>query len=79
MKTLIPLVYENGVFRPEGPVDLPEGAHVDLLVDDSPEAVLREVRARFPKAFGEFPKENAEEIAAIIEEEFGMASIDDED
>lgn len=78
MKTLIPLVYEDGVFRPEVPVNLPNGSQYQLVVDDSPEARLTQLQARFPKAFGGFPKKDADEILAIIEGEFGVVEPDDE-
>lgn len=32
MKTSIPAVYENGVFRPMAPVNLPEHCEVDVTV-----------------------------------------------
>ena len=33
MTTTIPAVFDQGVFRPEGPVSLPEGTRVTLTVD----------------------------------------------
>lgn len=41
---MITAIYENGVFRPTGPVDLPEGTTVHVL---APDAVL-DVRALVP-------------------------------
>lgn len=32
--TMIPAIYENGVFRPTGPVDLPEGAAVRVVPEE---------------------------------------------
>jgi len=46
---LIQAIYENGVFRPITPVDLPSGTHVDLILiepEDDPVAILK---ARFPQ------------------------------
>lgn len=33
MTTGVDAVYENGVFKPEGPVDLPEKAKVHLVIE----------------------------------------------
>src|SRR5258708_61961 len=30
-------IYENGVFRPLGPIELPEGARVEVIVVEQPE------------------------------------------
>lgn len=37
-RTDIPVIYENGVFRPESPVDLPERSrhHISIHDDSSP-------------------------------------------
>ena len=34
--SLIPAIYEQGVFRPLQPVELPEGARVEVLANDQP-------------------------------------------
>lgn len=65
-------VYENGVFRPKMPVDLPEGTEVALLLPEqkaekSPAQIMKE---RYPKSFGSFPTEDAEDMAGHIREEF---------
>ena len=43
---VIPAVFEDGVFKPKAPVDLPEATVVDLHVamrDSSPEARLKAI------------------------------------
>jgi predicted DNA-binding antitoxin AbrB/MazE fold protein len=65
----IPAVFENGVFRPNAPVNLPSGAKVDLIMpepQDDPVAILK---ARFPNSFGGLSDEDAEEMRKAIEEE----------
>jgi hypothetical protein len=37
MSTYLEAVYENGVFRPLQPVQLPEQTHVTVTVDDVPD------------------------------------------
>lgn len=62
-------VYENGVFRPTTPVDLPSGTKVDLILiepHDDPVAILK---ARFPNSFGGLSREDGEEMMRIIDEE----------
>jgi predicted DNA-binding antitoxin AbrB/MazE fold protein len=34
--TTITAIYENGVFRPTGPVDLPEGSTVRVVPEEAP-------------------------------------------
>ena len=65
----IPAVYENGVFGPNAPVNLPSGAKVELIMaepQDDPVAILK---ARFPNSFGGLSDEDAEEMRKAIEEE----------
>lgn len=67
---MIPAIYQDGVFKPDTPVDLPSGSKVDLMVSgpqDDPVAILK---ARFPDSFGGFPREQGEEIIKAIDGEF---------
>jgi predicted DNA-binding antitoxin AbrB/MazE fold protein len=45
MSKVIEAVYENGVFRPLEPVQLPEGEHVQVTVPDLPAAWQRRLAA----------------------------------
>lgn len=66
----IPAVFENGVFRPNTPVDLPSGARVDLMMAESQDDPVAILKARFPDSFGGFPREDGEEMMRAIDEEF---------
>jgi predicted DNA-binding antitoxin AbrB/MazE fold protein len=44
MSQTIEAIYENGVFRPLGPVELRDGAHVRLKVEPTAAEVEREIR-----------------------------------
>jgi len=65
----IPAVYENGVFKPNAPVDLPSGAKVDLIVSEPQDDAVAILKARFPNSFGGLSDEDAEEMRKAIEEE----------
>jgi predicted DNA-binding antitoxin AbrB/MazE fold protein len=69
--------YRNGAFVPESPVTLPEGARVEVVFSDQVHATAEELRARFPEAAGVMPKEDADEMRRIIDEEFGRIDPDD--
>jgi len=78
MKTIIPAIYEDGVFRPTVSVNLPSGSHHRLVVEaDQPTEALDDVDARFPGLFAPFPREDADQMLAIIEEAFGRVESDD--
>lgn len=73
----IPATYENGVFKPQSPVDLPQGARVDLLVSEPQDDPVAVLKTRFPNSFGIMPREDADEMQRIIDEEFGKVNPDD--
>ena len=72
----IPAVFENGVFRPDAPVDLPSGAKVDLMVAEPQDDAVAILKARFPNSFGGLPREDGEEMMRAIDEEFGRIDPD---
>jgi predicted DNA-binding antitoxin AbrB/MazE fold protein len=76
MKT-IPVIYENGVFRPKTPVDLPSGAQVELIMPDSEDDAVAILKRRHPNSFGIMPAEDADELQRIINEEFGRVNPDE--
>jgi predicted DNA-binding antitoxin AbrB/MazE fold protein len=47
---MIEAVYENGIFKPPGPVNLPEGAHVRLPAEASTTVSVEELRRRLISA-----------------------------
>ena len=67
MRTIL-AIYENGVFRPQEPIDLPSGSRVVISLPDDrdPVEVMRE---RFPLSFGALSDEDAEKMKRAIEEE----------
>jgi predicted DNA-binding antitoxin AbrB/MazE fold protein len=73
----IPAVFENGVFKPNAPVDLPSGAKVDLIVSESQDDPVAIMKARYPQSFGCMPAEDADEMLHIIDEEFGRVNPDE--
>jgi predicted DNA-binding antitoxin AbrB/MazE fold protein len=44
MSHTIEAIYEDGIFKPLGPVELREGAHVRLKVEPTADEVEREIR-----------------------------------
>lgn len=78
MKTIIPAIYEDGVFRPTVSVDLPSGSRHRLVVEAEQQAgAVDDVDARFPGLFAPFPREDAHQMLAIIEEAFGRVEHED--
>ena len=69
MMLTITAVFENGVFRPNAPVDLPSGAKVDLIMPEPLDDPVAIMKARFPNSFGGLSNEDAEEMRKGIEEE----------
>jgi predicted DNA-binding antitoxin AbrB/MazE fold protein len=47
---MIEAVYENGIFRPLGPVNLPEGARVRIEAEASTTVIVEELRRRLISA-----------------------------
>ncbi len=76
MKT-IRAVYENGVFRPEGPVELTPGAKVDVILADEVRANRDRLKQRFPNSFGVLTNEEADELQNAIGDEFERIDGDD--
>lgn len=73
----IPAVFENGIFRPNTPVDLPSGTQVNLIMaepQDDPVAILK---ARFPNSFGGLSREDGEEMMKAIEEACERVDLDE--
>jgi len=75
MKT-IPATFENGVFRPKSPVDLPSGTELDIIVPEATDDPVAILKARYPESFGGFPEGAAREIMAAINDQFGRINQD---
>ena len=71
MKT-IAAIYENGVFKPEGPVSLQPGARVEISLPDERDH-MEIMRERFPLSFGAMSDEDAEAMKRVIEEDDPVA------
>lgn len=65
----IPAVFENGVFRPQTPVNYQPGTRLDLIVPDPDDDAVAILKARFPNSFGGLPDKDAQEMIKAIEEE----------
>ena len=75
MKT-VSAVFENGMFRPETPLDLPEGWLVSVNVPDS--LTWADEAGRLADGgFGCMSAEDAEEMTRIIEERFETVNLDE--
>lgn len=72
----ISAVFENGIFRPDSPVDLPSGARVDLTVAEPQDDPVAIMEARFPNSFGGLSDEDAEEMRKAIEEDCERIDLD---
>ena len=78
----IAAIYENGVFRPETPVELPPGTPVVVNVvsiseELSDDEIVARMKARFPEITGCMSDEQAQELRAIIEDAYGQVNPDD--
>ena len=62
---VIEAIYENGVFRPTGAVDVPEGTRVSVDLPDASEDAGSHPWLEFAGAWSE---ETADEVERIIEE-----------
>jgi len=68
--TTIRAVFKGGVFCPKEPVHLEEGAEAEVVLPDDPYDPVEHFRRRFPNSVGILPKEDADELERIINEEF---------
>lgn len=78
----IPVIYEDGVFKPQVPVFLPSGTPattnvVSINDESSDEEILARMKARYPRITGCMSDEDAAELRAIIAEAYGQVNPDD--
>lgn len=76
MKT-IRAVFENGVFRPREPVELPPGSQVKITLQEEPETKPERLRDRFPDSIGTLSETDALELQRIIDDEFRRVNPDE--
>jgi predicted DNA-binding antitoxin AbrB/MazE fold protein len=65
----IAAIFENGVFRPKTPIDLPPGSEISLIMPDMQDDPVAILKARFPDSFGGMSAQDAKEMTQAIEEE----------
>jgi len=72
MKKEIHAIYENGILRPLEPLEgIPEKSEVELTIQSPPSPPdLKDL-------FGTLPKEDADEMKKIIEEEFEKVDLNE--
>jgi predicted DNA-binding antitoxin AbrB/MazE fold protein len=75
-KRTIEATYENGVFKPRTPIDLPSGTEVRIVLPDTRDA-MQIMNERMPNSFGTMSDEDAAEMIRLIEEEFEQIGDDD--
>ena len=73
----ISAIYDNGVFKPMRPVDLPQGTHVEVVLPANGGDPVAILQLRFPGSFGTMSEEDADELQRIVDEEFGQVNPDD--
>ncbi len=72
MKKEIHAIYENGILRPLEPLkDIPEKSEVELTIQSLP------ARPDLKDLFGTLPKEDADEMKKIVEEEFEKVNLNE--
>ncbi len=72
MKKIIHAIYENGVLKPLEPLEeIAENSEVELSVQYPP------IPKSITDVFGILPKEDADEILKIVEEEFERVDLNE--
>ena len=79
--TIIPAIFDNGVFRPETPVSLPPGTRVQVSVcapatESSDDEVIARVKRRFPRTTGAMAPDQAAELQRIVDDGCGQVNPD---
>jgi predicted DNA-binding antitoxin AbrB/MazE fold protein len=66
MKEFVDAVFEDGVFRPIVPVELPSGERVRVEIDVKPKADVAAMLAAFQKVYDGFSAEEIDELENVI-------------
>jgi predicted DNA-binding antitoxin AbrB/MazE fold protein len=70
-------IFENGVFKPEEPVNLRPGTKVEVTLPDEQLSPSEQLHRRYPLILDDLSDEEAAELTQIIEEEFGQVDPDE--
>lgn len=65
MKHIINAIYENGVFKPLEPSELPDGQHVRLTVETSPEESVEDLLELAAQVYRDLTDKQIDEIEQI--------------
>ncbi len=66
MKQFVDAVYEDGIFRPVLPVELPPGERVRVEIDVKPDVDVEAMLAQFQKVYERFSPEEIDELEKVI-------------
>jgi predicted DNA-binding antitoxin AbrB/MazE fold protein len=66
MKQFVDAIFEDGVFRPVLPVELPAGERVRVEIDVTPKVDVERVLAEFREVYEGFTPEEIEELEKAI-------------
>lgn len=66
MKPFVDAVYEDGIFRPVLPVELPPGERVRVEIDVKPDVDVEAMLAQFQKVYEGFSPEEIDELEKVI-------------
>lgn len=72
----ITATYENGVFKPDGPVSLAPGARVSIVLPEPDLDPVAAARERFGPLIGTIPPETLDRMERDIEEACGKVDPD---
>ncbi|RIK78464.1 MAG: hypothetical protein DCC68_15235 [Planctomycetota bacterium] len=66
MKQFVDAVYEDGIFRPVLPVELPPGERVRVEIDVKPKVDVEKMLSEFQKVYEGFTPAEIEELEKVI-------------
>lgn len=66
MKQFVEAVYENGVFRPLAPLDLPSGERVRVEIDVNPAVDVEAIVSQFREVYAGLTPDEITELEAVI-------------
>jgi predicted DNA-binding antitoxin AbrB/MazE fold protein len=66
MKQFVDAIFEDGVFRPVLPVELPAGERVRVEIEVQPKVDVEKMLAEFQKVYEGFTPEEIDELEKVI-------------
>jgi predicted DNA-binding antitoxin AbrB/MazE fold protein len=66
MKQFVEAIYEDGVFRPVLPLELPAGERVRVEIEVKPKADVEAMLAEFQKVYEGFTSEEIDDLEKVI-------------